>query len=46
MTLAPSLRPLAVGLALCLGSSAAWANPAEHYALRCAVCHDTPPDDT
>ena len=45
MTLAPPLRPLAVGLVLCLGSTAAWANPAEHYALRCAACHDTPPDD-
>ena len=45
MTTVSSPRPLgtAIALALFLGSTAAWANP-EHYAARCAACHDTPPD--
>lgn len=43
----PPPRPLrvAIALALCLGTTAAWATPAEHYAVRCAAYHDTPPDD-
>lgn len=47
MTLVASTPPLgrALALTLVLGSAAAWANPAEHYAARCAVCHNTPPDD-
>ena len=47
MTIVPSTPPFgpAIVLALLLGSTAAWANPAEHYAARCAACHDTPPDD-
>jgi len=46
MMIVPSRPPLgpAVALALLLGS-AAWASPAEHYAVRCAACHDMPPDD-
>lgn len=36
---------LLFALTVCLGSAFVVADPEEHYAARCAACHDTPPDD-
>ena len=41
------MRPLGLPLVLgvCLVSTFATADPAQHYAARCAVCHDAPVDE-
>lgn len=42
--LRPTLVRKAVALGVCTASAVAAANPAEHFASRCAACHDKPAD--